>query len=369
MTKHRVISQLLACLLLTSSAGAQQESGPQAGPRPLVVMTESTMAHGTHPRVVLYEDGQLIFVKEARNVGDALPKQVIYQRVKLDQREVEQFVQRAGEAMADVKPRYHLVWATDFPEIDLYVSKGERQTITWIYGLHEPGSDERFRRSLEDFRRKHQQPAPASRPGVSPFDVLPDRLRELHQWLWELDYQGSAMWTRPPGAFPGEHIWEAAQANRHRESPSTQLFYAEDGLLWRHGEEEPAGGRVVDRYRGGEVEREIILQAGKIVGEMREYHRDGQLALSAHYENGRQHGPYVEYDHRGTPIKAGQFVKGLAQGSWQEFDTRGTLRHDYEMVDGRKHGLERVYNGHAQLIKEHWYERGELVRTQVHNPH
>ncbi len=441
MTKHRPISLLLACLLLASSVGGQQEFDAYAGPRPLVVMTESTMVHGTHPRLVLYEDGQLIFVKRARNVGDTpMDEHLIYHHVKLDQDQVEQFVQRAAAAMADVKPQYSLVpFATDLPYIELYLRDGDRQTVTWIYALREPGWDERYRRRSE----KHvPPPGPTSRQWFGRSDVLPERLRALHRRLWEFDVTPSLPWTPKyvevrlikawnvpaqsvpwpadwPGresdrairqhdgylilldaallpelrhlsalvtrnsaieldgqqfrftyryVFPGEPAWEAAHANRRRQSPSKQLSYAEDGLLRRQGESEPASGRVVDQYADGEVEREITLEAGRIVGELREYHGNGQLALSAHYDGGRRHGPYVEYDQRGTQTVVGQFVEGLAQGPWQEFDTRGTLRREYEMVDGNKHGHERVLNGHAQLIKENWYEHGTLIRSQVHKP-
>jgi antitoxin component YwqK of YwqJK toxin-antitoxin module len=195
---------------------------------------------------------------------------------------------------------------------------------------------------------------------------LPDELRELHRWLWELDYDQSVEWTG--GRPPGENVWRTAQANRLRGSPSEQLFYAEDGLLRRHGEEDPARGTVTDRYPNGQVEREFTLEGGKIVGEFREFHVNGQLKASRQFEDGKEHGPYVEYDQRGNRVKVGQFVGGLAQGAWSEFDARGTTRREYEMSDGQLHGVERIYNGRSQLIKENWFDEGELVRSQAHKP-
>ena len=86
------------------------------------------------------------------------------------------------------------------------------------------------------------------------------------------------------------------------------------------------------------------------------------------FEDGKQHGPYVEYDEKGNRLKVGVFVEGVSAGVWTEFDVRGTKRREYEAADGRLHGHERIYNGRGQLIKENWYEEGELVRSQVHKP-
>lgn len=149
---------------------------------------------------------------------------------------------------------------------------------------------------------------------------------------------------------------------------SAQLVIGEDGLLRRIGESEPAEGEVIDRDDEGRPVRQMTVKAGCIVGEFRDYHESGQVRVLIEFRKGKEHGRYEEYDEKGNRVKNGQFSDGVSEGVWTEFDARGVKRKEYEVVNGQLHGHERVYNGRGELIKENWYEDGDVVRSEVHKP-
>jgi hypothetical protein len=128
------------------------------------------------PRVAVYENGDVIFVKR---VNDRL----VYHHVTLATDELEKVREQLKPVLAlkDLKPGYNILPnATDQPQAMFYLRAGEREVATSVYGLMATGT---------------KLPAYTEFPKGPKATVPPDELLKLHKWLCELDYPNSKKWT------------------------------------------------------------------------------------------------------------------------------------------------------------------------------
>ncbi len=153
---------------------------PFAGPRPLAVLIQTdpwAMVLGADtPRVAVYEDGEVIFVKK---VGDRLA----YHHVRLGKGDLSRLRAELAPVLAlrVLKPWYDMApGVTDQPQAMLYLRDGAREVATSVYGLMAAGT------RLPAFTRIGGAPQPASPPA---------ELLRLHSRLSSLDYTGSEEWT------------------------------------------------------------------------------------------------------------------------------------------------------------------------------
>ena len=172
------IALLAGAALLSLGAAAPFE--PFAGPKPLLVLIQTdpwAMVLGADtPRVAVYEDGEVIFVKK---VADRLA----YHHVKLGKGDLDRVRAQIAPVVArrDLKPWYDMApGVTDQPQAMLYLRDGAREMATSVYGLMAAGTE------LPAFTRF------ANAPEATP---PPSELIRLHSWLSELDYTGSEEWT------------------------------------------------------------------------------------------------------------------------------------------------------------------------------
>src|SRR5688572_20111031 len=163
---------LSALALIFSIQGAKVD--PFEGPQPIAVLIQSNpwaMVLGSDtPRVVLYEDGTIIFVKESEEKAE-------YHFKKLEAPEIR----RIKDALAPIAKvptnSYVLTRATDQPEAEFYVRLDGRETALRIYGLREPEDKPRDLGGRVD--RSTFPPAEAF---------------EAHRFLCSLDYADSLPW-------------------------------------------------------------------------------------------------------------------------------------------------------------------------------
>jgi hypothetical protein len=130
------------------------------------------------PRVAVYEDGKVIFLKPSR-------KSVSYYQKRLSETELSEFKKCLIPALGlkDWKHFYTLrPHVTDQPETMLYLRDGERELATTIYGLRASGTN-LLRTPRTEF------------PGSRKPDSVPDGLLELHKYLCSIDYPGSEKWN------------------------------------------------------------------------------------------------------------------------------------------------------------------------------
>lgn len=152
---------------------------PLQGPKPIAVLIQSdpwlTVMGSDMPRVAIYENGEVIFARQADGGSS-------YRHLQLDKGELEKVRAKLQPVLAlgDLKPEYDIQpgW-TDQPIAQFYLRDGQREMATSVYGLT-PG---------------RQAPA-FTQPRGGPAQTMPPAgLLELHRWLCELDFTRSEEWT------------------------------------------------------------------------------------------------------------------------------------------------------------------------------
>lgn len=177
----RILFAIVIGLCLTGQSLAA-DFEPFAGPKPLVVLINSdpwAMVIGSDtPRVVVYEDGEVIFAKRTK-------EGLAYHHLILDQKALGEVHERLKPVLAlkDLKPHYDMRpgW-TDQPMAMLYIRDGARAIATTVYGLRD---------SSTPLAGGGASELPAGLRATAP----PRELLGLHEWLCQLDYRNSQAWT------------------------------------------------------------------------------------------------------------------------------------------------------------------------------
>ncbi len=173
-------SILSILLLLASLNGFAAGFNPYDGPMPLAVYVETNpwaMVLGADtPRVVVYENGSVIFLKES---GD----RVDYFHKVLSTAEFAEFKRRLEPAihLKDLKPFYNMrPGVTDQPESMFYVRESAREMTTRVYGLANLVLD---------------KPGYTYRPDKRNPQDPPSELVDLYRFLDLVNYPGARKWT------------------------------------------------------------------------------------------------------------------------------------------------------------------------------
>jgi hypothetical protein len=166
--------------LLASFSLFSAEFDPFVGPKPIAVLIQSdpwAMVMGADtPRVAVYEDGTVIFLKKSG-------KSASYHEKDLSAAELSDLKKRLMPTfgLKDLKRFYNLApHITDQPEALFYIREGEREWSTRVYGLKAAGT---------------KLPAYTVLPDKRKPDTVPEALIELHKFLCEFDYSDSKDWT------------------------------------------------------------------------------------------------------------------------------------------------------------------------------
>jgi len=154
---------------------------PFEGGKPLAVLMQSdpwAMVMGADtPRVAVYEDGTVIFVKRNQDGSGAS-----YRSRTLTDAEMSEFKEHLAPlaAVKDLKSFYNLrPGFHDLPEASFYLSVGKREIAVRVYGLMSSGT---------------KLPAYTVMPNKGRPDNLPNELLDLHKFLCSIDYAESKEW-------------------------------------------------------------------------------------------------------------------------------------------------------------------------------
>src|SRR5262245_16919340 len=130
---------ILAAALFLAPVSAAAEFDPFAGPSPIAVFIQTdpwAMVLGADtPRVVVYENGEAIFVKKWND------RWARY-HVTLDKPALAKVREQLQPVLArkDLKPYYNIAPnVTDQPKAMFYVRDGDREVATAVYGLMAAG--------------------------------------------------------------------------------------------------------------------------------------------------------------------------------------------------------------------------------------
>lgn len=196
---------------------------------------------------------------------------------------------------------------------------------------------------------------------------------------------GQRIWLLEDGRY-----FDAADPD-HRRAKYLEVPFVQEGERYR----------IVLRYPDGQLALEgqslnPEFNRYALLGDVREYYPDGQLARKTHYVTrdevcncGRstpvEHGESEEYFPNGQlKRKVTYYGGGLIDGDYQEFDAEGRVTRAYTVKNYRKDGayteylsgqlvLEEQYtNGRRQGIQKSYYPSGALKRIyfvgQHHEP-
>jgi hypothetical protein len=213
-------SLLISTLVGATATGmADAEFQPYLGPKPVLVWIQSNpwlMVLGSDtPRVVLYEDGDLVFFKGSGPTGT-------YRHRRLLPGELGQLRHRLGPVMAlgDARPRFFNLAGsvTDLPEALLYARSGQQEVVTRIYGLDDDGTPTRKRIDganepvpkgpLGDLLELHQFLAALTDSECSAWKP---RYLEVMIWPYEYAPDKSLLW---PASWPGLTSSRTVQRNK-----------------------------------------------------------------------------------------------------------------------------------------------------------
>jgi hypothetical protein len=153
---------------------------PFAGPKPVAVLIQTdpwSMVIGSDtPRIVIYEDGQVIYLKRDE---DGTSK---YVHKDLDSAELER-VKANLSSFGDytqLKQYYDLAPnVTDLPQTKIYLSYDNVGLVTSVYGLMTSDS---------------HLPASLTFGIDSKPDSLPEQVEKLHAYLAEIEFDGAVPW-------------------------------------------------------------------------------------------------------------------------------------------------------------------------------
>jgi antitoxin component YwqK of YwqJK toxin-antitoxin module len=138
-------------------------------------------------------------------------------------------------------------------------------------------------------------------------------------------------------------------------------------LIKKAGIYDADNGKKTAYFDDGEtIQAEFELLDGKINGQLKAYHENGQLKKIGNYINGIENGLFKEYDEdgnidaeytmlnglmngsfkrysNGKLIKSGSFIKGKQEGPFTEYDESGAKTAEYFMTNDMKNGLVKVF--------------------------
>jgi antitoxin component YwqK of YwqJK toxin-antitoxin module len=138
-------------------------------------------------------------------------------------------------------------------------------------------------------------------------------------------------------------------------------------LIKKAGIYDADNGKKIEYYYDDVVEAEYTLLNGKLTGQLKVYHYNGNLKKSGNYKNGIENGLFKEYDVNGNleaeysmtdgklngllqiyfpdgqMKKTGNYLNGKEHGNFSEYNEDGTLALEYKMAYGLKNGIAKVY--------------------------
>jgi antitoxin component YwqK of YwqJK toxin-antitoxin module len=138
-------------------------------------------------------------------------------------------------------------------------------------------------------------------------------------------------------------------------------------LVKKSGIYDPNNGRKTEYYYDDVVQLEYTLKDGKIHGEIKVYHENGNLKKVGNYKNGVENGLFKEFDEfgsieveynmlngilsgsvkyyypNGNLRRAGKHNGGKESGEFVEYDEFGAKTAEYVMLNGARNGVFKVY--------------------------
>ena len=96
------------------------------------------------------------------------------------------------------------------------------------------------------------------------------------------------------------------------------------------------------------------------------YHDNGSLWIEAEYYNRKKNGKF-QYNYNDSTIQETAFYKmDSSNNIVKHWYTNGLLKFKYKFKLGSKVGKWQYWDEEGNLIKEEWYDKGTLLRTETY---
>lgn len=177
-----VLAAVFSAILVCASAHAL-EIDPFKGPKPVAVLIQTDpwllVIGSDTPMVAIYEDGLVVYLKREKD------KRPVLLSRRLSARELAAVRERLSSFgdYSKLNRYYNLAPDTlDLPETKIYLSLGQTEFVTGVYGLMVPDT---------------HLPAYVTFKGDVEPDELPKAIKDLHSYLTSLDFPGAKPWKPP----------------------------------------------------------------------------------------------------------------------------------------------------------------------------
>jgi uncharacterized protein len=202
---------------------------------------------------------------------------------------------------------------------------------------------------------------------------------------------GLAKWYYPDGTPKGEVLYidgkqQGVRKEYSRAGLLLNLYNFKDDVL-----EGPTSvyyniGEAYKEYEGKYKEGKLndtlyeyydngVLRSSKFMlnnkqgnGDIKTFHRNGQLSSRVKNLNGLFEGEYRAYSYDGKLVREGQYLGGIEVGTWKSYYDNGKLEEEIQYDEkGKKNGILKSYDRDGKLFYEMEYLKGEIVSYKYYD--
>jgi len=103
-------------------------------------------------------------------------------------------------------------------------------------------------------------------------------------------------------------------------------------------------------------------------GDIKTFHRNGQLATKVKKINGLFEGEFRAYNYNGKLSQEGQYLGGIEIGTWKTYYDNNKLEEEIQYDEkGKKNGILRNYDLDGKIVYEMDYLKGEIVAYKYYD--
>jgi len=114
-------------------------------------------------------------------------------------------------------------------------------------------------------------------------------------------------------------------------------------------------------YESGTIQLKSRWNNGVKEGKLISYYKNGQAGLIEPYNNGKIDGIVKNYDSLGNLVEMVTYKLGKKKGPYQSFYKNGKLEAEGNYKDDVEHGKFLVYYPNGEIMKNMYFDKGELV--------
>ena len=121
-------------------------------------------------------------------------------------------------------------------------------------------------------------------------------------------------------------------------------------------------GKMLCRYKNGQIAREMEIKNGEFVGEYKKYYASGKAYSEGTYVNGEIEGHYVNYYENGNKKEDTDYLYGQFHGENITYYINGKIKRFRNYINDEMHGFWQKFDQNGKLIEARYYYDDKRVR-------